>query len=82
MKQEISALDIKGNIASGKIALYGILFDTGKSEIKPESEKAIISIATFLKENPGVNVYIVRAYRQCWRLCHEPKALEGKGGIG
>ncbi|HAM11582.1 MAG: hypothetical protein A2X05_15490 [Bacteroidetes bacterium GWE2_41_25] len=60
MKQEVSALDIKGSIASqGKIALYGILFDTGKSDIKPESEKAISSIAAFLKENPGVSVYIV-----------------------
>jgi len=60
MKQEISAQNIKGTIASqGKIALYGILFDTGKSEIKPESEKAISSVATYLKENPEVNVYIV-----------------------
>lgn len=60
MKQEVSALDIKGSIDSqGKIALYGILFDTGKSSIKPESEKAISSVASFLKENPGVNVYIV-----------------------
>lgn len=32
MKREVSAQDIKGAIASqGKIALYGILFDTGKS---------------------------------------------------
>ena len=37
----------------------GILFDTGKSDIKPESEKAISSVATFLKENPELNVYIV-----------------------
>ena len=60
MKQEVSALDIKESIASqGKIALYGILFDTGKSDIKPESEKAISSIATYLKENPGAYVYIV-----------------------
>lgn len=60
MKQDVSALDIKGSIAtSGKIALYGILFDTGKSEIKPESEKAISSVVTYLKENPEVNVYIV-----------------------
>ena len=60
MNQEVSALDIKGSIASqGKIALYGILFDTGKSDIKPESEKAISSVATFLKENPELNVYIV-----------------------
>lgn len=60
IKQEVSAVDIKGSIAhQGKIALYGILFDTGKSEIKPESEKAISSVATYLRENPDVNVYIV-----------------------
>ena len=60
MKQEVSAQDIKGSIASqGKIALYGILFDTGKSDIKPESEKAISMVATYLQQNPGVNVYIV-----------------------
>jgi OOP family OmpA-OmpF porin len=60
MKQEVSAQDIKGSIASqGKIALYGILFDTGKSEIKPESEKAISMVATYLQENPEVNIYIV-----------------------
>jgi outer membrane protein OmpA-like peptidoglycan-associated protein len=60
MKQEVSAQDIKGTIGSqGKIALYGILFDTGKSDIKPESEKTISSVAAYLKENPEVNVYIV-----------------------
>jgi OOP family OmpA-OmpF porin len=60
MKQEISSLDIKGAIASsGKIAIYGILFDTGKSDIKPESEKAISTVAAFLKENPDLNVFIV-----------------------
>ena len=60
MKQEVSAQDIKGRIASsGKIALYGILFDTGKSEIQASSEKAIGSVAAYLKENQNVNVYIV-----------------------
>ena len=60
LKQEVNAQDIKGSIATqGKIALYGILFDTGKSDIKPESEKAISSVADYLKENPQVNVYIV-----------------------
>jgi len=57
MKQEVSALDIKGSLESqGKMALYGILFDTGKSDTKPESEKAINTIATYLKENPEVNI--------------------------
>ena len=60
MKQEVSALNIKESIASmGKMALYGILFDTGKSDIKPESEKAISTVASYLKENPDVSIYIV-----------------------
>ncbi len=60
MKQEVTAQDIKGSIDSrGKIALYGILFDNGKSDIKPESEKAINPVATYLQQNPEVNVYIV-----------------------
>jgi OOP family OmpA-OmpF porin len=60
MKQEVTAQDIKGTITSqGKIALYGILFDTGKSDIKPESEKALSTIASYLEQNPGINVYIV-----------------------
>jgi outer membrane protein OmpA-like peptidoglycan-associated protein len=60
MKQEVNAMEIKGSIASqGKIALYGILFDTGKSEIRPESEKAIGMVAAYLQENPEINIYIV-----------------------
>ena len=59
MKQEVSAGDIKGSMDSqGKISLYGIFFDTGKSDIKPESEKAIRSLATYLQQNPEVNVNI------------------------
>ena len=60
MKQEVSTLDIEGSIDSqGKIALYGILFDTGKSDIKPESEQSISSVAGYLSDNPEVNVFIV-----------------------
>jgi OmpA-OmpF porin, OOP family len=60
MKQEISAKDIKGSMDSnGKMALYGILFDTGKADIKPESEKALKEVSTYLNDNPGVNIYIV-----------------------
>ena len=60
MKQEITALDIKGTMDSqGKMALYGILFDTGNANIKPESENAIGTVAAFLKENPDLNIFIV-----------------------
>ena len=43
----------------GKVALYGILFDTDKSTIKPESEKALQQIIDYLNEHPKVNIIIV-----------------------
>ena len=43
----------------GKIALYGIYFDPGKSIIKEESEPALIQIANYLKDNPSINCWVV-----------------------
>lgn len=43
----------------GKIALYGIYFDTGKSIIKEESEPALIQIAKYLENNPMINCWVV-----------------------
>jgi len=60
MKQEITALDMEAAIRSdGKIALYGILFDTGKASITPESAKAITEIGSYLKSNPAVSIFVV-----------------------
>jgi OmpA-OmpF porin, OOP family len=60
MVQEVSAVSIKGSMDGlGKIALYGILFDTGKADIKPESEKELKEVAAYLQGNPTVSVYIV-----------------------
>ena len=44
---------------SGRVAIYGILFDTGKAELTPESGPALIEIAKLLKGNAGLKVYIV-----------------------
>lgn len=44
---------------SGRVAIYGIYFDTGKSELKAESEPALDEIAKLLNENPALRVYIV-----------------------
>ena len=43
----------------GKIALYGILFDVGKSDVKPESAEALKQITDYLNANPSVKIYIV-----------------------
>ena len=49
----------KGVAAEGHIAVYGILFDTGKAEIKPESSGAIAEIAKLLVENPSLKLHVV-----------------------
>ena len=62
MRQDIviDAELIKNTIElEGKIAIYGIYFDTGKSVIKEESEPALAQIAEYLKNNPDVNCWVV-----------------------
>jgi outer membrane protein OmpA-like peptidoglycan-associated protein len=44
---------------TGHVAVNGIYFDTGRSEIRPESEKAVGEIAKLLKGDPGLQVYVV-----------------------
>jgi OOP family OmpA-OmpF porin len=58
MKQEISSNDILTALnADGHIALY-INFETGKSTIKPESQKIIDQIVELLKSNPALKIVI------------------------
>lgn len=45
--------------ATGHASVYGILFDTGKSEIKPESAKALEAVAGLLKGDPALKLHIV-----------------------
>lgn len=62
MKQDVvvTAEVIKSSIKDeGKVAFYGIYFDTDKSVVKPESDLTLAEIAKYLKADPGVNVYIV-----------------------
>jgi OOP family OmpA-OmpF porin len=45
--------------ANGSVALYGIYFDTGKSDLKPESEPALKEIAKLLTGNAALRVFVV-----------------------
>ncbi len=45
--------------AQGRVALYGIYFDTNKAEIKPESEPTLQEIARLLQADPGLKLYVV-----------------------
>ena len=44
---------------SGKIALYGLYFDSGKAVIKPESKSQLAEMAKLLQEQPSLRVFIV-----------------------
>ena len=49
----------KGISETGKIAIYGIYFDTGKSDIKPESKPTIGEIEKMLKQNLRLKLFVV-----------------------
>jgi Outer membrane protein and related peptidoglycan-associated (lipo)proteins len=58
MKQEVTSSDILTALnTNGSIALY-INFETGKSDIKPESQNIIDQVAGMLKENSGLKINI------------------------
>ena len=44
---------------TGKVAVYGIYFDTGKSVLKPESQSTLQEIAKLLKSDPALKLYVV-----------------------
>jgi len=43
---------------NGRIALYGIQFDTDKAQIKPESKATLEEIAKFLRANPEIALVV------------------------
>jgi len=44
---------------SGKVAVYGIYFDTGKSILKPESKPTLGEISKLLGADPNLKLYVV-----------------------
>jgi len=56
----VTAEQIGGALGKdGRVALYGILFDFDKAEIKPQSDKQLAEMANLLKSTPGLKVFIV-----------------------
>lgn len=56
----VSASEMSQAIAStGRIALYGILFDTAKADLKPESKPAMVEIAKLMQSDPGLKLRVV-----------------------
>ncbi len=44
---------------TGHVAVYGIYFETGKSDINEKSAEAIVQISTLLKNNSSLKLYVV-----------------------
>lgn len=62
MEQEVVAdAEAMGNDldAAGHVSVYGIYFDTGKSEIKPESDAAVAQIAKLLESDAALQLHVV-----------------------
>ena len=55
----------QGISETGKIAVYGIYFDSGKSVIKPESKPTIDEIVKMLEQNPKLKIYVVGHTDSC-----------------
>lgn len=55
----VDASAMQASIASsGRVALYGILFDTDKADIRPESKATLEEIARFLRANPALDLVV------------------------
>jgi outer membrane protein OmpA-like peptidoglycan-associated protein len=62
MKQDVvaNAEALKAGLAaSGHVELQGIYFDTGKADIKPESEAALKEVAKMLQQSGEIKVWVV-----------------------
>jgi OmpA-OmpF porin, OOP family len=49
----------KSIAAEGRVALYGLFFDSGKSQVKPESKPTLQQIANLLSTNPRLGLLVV-----------------------
>jgi OmpA-OmpF porin, OOP family len=49
----------KSIATDGRVAVYGVYFDTDKADVKPESKAALDEMAKLLKSQPELKVYIV-----------------------
>lgn len=59
-KVTVNAAALAGALGkSGHVAVYGIYFDTGKAEVKPESQPVLEEIAKLLLQNRALKLHVV-----------------------
>jgi OOP family OmpA-OmpF porin len=56
----VDATSLAGDISrTGHASVYGIYFDSGKADVKPESDGALKEIAKLLQQDPKLQLYVV-----------------------
>ncbi len=56
----VNAASLAGDITrTGHVSIYGIYFDTGKAEVKPESEGTLKEIGKLLQQDANLKLYVV-----------------------
>lgn len=56
----VNAETLAGDITrTGHASVYGIYFDTGKAEIKPESDPTLKEVAKLMQQHPDMKLYVV-----------------------
>ena len=62
MKQDVAAnaMALQSGLAqAGHVEVPGIYFDSGKSDVKPESQPALTELVKLLRANPSMRVWVV-----------------------
>jgi outer membrane protein OmpA-like peptidoglycan-associated protein len=82
MQENMVAVDAaalaQGIDRDGRVSVYGILFDTDRTEIKPESKPALDQIAALLRERPALALYVVGHTDMTGSLQHNRTLSEGR----
>jgi OOP family OmpA-OmpF porin len=81
MKQEVTANAdawLKDINTTGHAAVYGIYFDTDKTDIKPESEPTMQEVAKLLLKNASLKLYLVGHTDSTGDFAHNMKLSEAR----
>lgn len=62
----------------GKVSVYGIYFDTDKTEVKPESKSTLEEIAKLMRDRPKLALYVVGHTDMTGTLEHNRTLSEGR----
>jgi outer membrane protein OmpA-like peptidoglycan-associated protein len=81
MKQDVTANAdaLSGSIKeTGRVAVYGIYFDTNMADLKPASDPALVEIVKMLKADANVKLYVVGHTDNVGQFAHNVKLSQDR----